>query len=52
MSPVSTPSSRLIYDALEACDLRLLSALPETWLVHVGVDNESLLSVGGFPTAT
>src|SRR3982074_864042 len=35
MSPVSTPSSRLIYDALKACDIRLLSALPETWLVHL-----------------
>src|SRR6266436_8466682 len=35
MSPVSTVSSRLIYDALKACDIRLLSALPETWLVHL-----------------
>src|SRR5438445_7797781 len=35
MSPVSTASSRLIYDALKACDIRLLSALPETWLVHL-----------------
>src|SRR5712675_3590382 len=35
MSPVSTTSSRLIYDALKACDIRLLSALPETWLVHL-----------------
>jgi len=35
MSPVSTAHSRLIYDALKACDIRLLSALPETWLVHL-----------------
>ena len=35
MSPVSTASSRLIYDTLKACDIRLLSALPETWLVHL-----------------
>src|SRR5262245_34036347 len=35
MSPVSTTNSRAIYDALKACDIRLLSALPETWLVHL-----------------
>src|SRR5881398_1605948 len=35
MSPVSTASSRLIYDALKACGIRLVSALPETWLVHL-----------------
>src|SRR4030081_993454 len=35
MSPVSTIHSCLIYDALKACDIRLLSALPETWLVHL-----------------
>lgn len=33
--PVSMTSSQLIYDALKACDIRLLSALPETWLVHL-----------------
>lgn len=33
--PVSVSSSQLIYDALRACDVRLLSALPETWLVHL-----------------
>jgi sulfopyruvate decarboxylase subunit alpha len=33
--PVSTANSQLIYDALRACDVRLLSALPETWLVHL-----------------
>ena len=35
MSPVSTGNSRLIYDALKACGIRLVSALPETWLVHL-----------------
>src|SRR6201989_241560 len=35
MSPVSTISSQAIYDALKACDIRLISALPETWLVHL-----------------
>ena len=35
MSPVSTTSSRVIYDALKACGVRLMSALPETWLVHL-----------------
>jgi sulfopyruvate decarboxylase subunit alpha len=33
--PVSTDSSRLIYDALKAGGIRLMSALPETWLVHL-----------------
>ncbi len=33
--PVSAANSRLIYDALKDCDIRLLSALPETWLVHL-----------------
>src|SRR6266571_9113437 len=35
MSPVSTAGSRLIYDALKASGIRLMSALPETWLVHL-----------------
>jgi sulfopyruvate decarboxylase subunit alpha len=35
MSPVSTASSRTIYDALKASGVRLMSALPETWLVHL-----------------
>src|SRR2546427_4847896 len=35
MSPVSTASSRLIYDALKRCGVELMSALPETWLVHL-----------------
>ncbi len=33
--PVSTTNSRLIYDALKACGVSLISALPETWLVHL-----------------
>ena len=32
---VSTTSSQLIFDALKACDVRIISALPETWLVHL-----------------
>jgi len=35
MSPVSTANSRLVYDALKASGIRLMSALPETWLVHL-----------------
>ena len=33
--PVSVESSRAIYDALKGCGVRLVSALPETWLVHL-----------------
>ena len=33
--PVSLASSKAIFDALKRCDVRLLSALPETWLVHL-----------------
>jgi sulfopyruvate decarboxylase subunit alpha len=33
--PVSTSSSRLIYDALKECGVGVISALPETWLVHL-----------------
>src|SRR5690242_5228436 len=33
--PVSVSSSRLIYDALKDCGVGLVSALPETWLVHL-----------------
>src|ERR1700757_3327704 len=33
--PVSANNSKLIFDALKECDIRLLSALPETWLVHL-----------------
>lgn len=33
--PVSASNSRIIYDALKHCGVRLVSALPETWLVHL-----------------
>jgi sulfopyruvate decarboxylase subunit alpha len=33
--PVSAASSQVIYDALRECGVRLLSVLPETWLVHL-----------------
>lgn len=33
--PVSVANSRLIFDALKACNVRIMSALPETWLVHL-----------------
>ena len=33
--PVSVDSSRLIYGALKECGIGLVSALPETWLVHL-----------------
>jgi sulfopyruvate decarboxylase subunit alpha len=33
--PVSLTNSRVIYDALRACDVKLVSALPETWLLHL-----------------
>lgn len=32
---VSQASSRAVYDALKACGVRIVSALPETWLVHL-----------------
>jgi sulfopyruvate decarboxylase subunit alpha len=33
--PVSTANSRIVFDALKANGVRLMSALPETWLVHL-----------------
>lgn len=33
--PVSVTNSKVIYEALKACGVRLISALPETWLVHL-----------------
>ena len=33
--PVSVSSSRLIYDVLKDAGVRIVSALPETWLVHL-----------------
>jgi sulfopyruvate decarboxylase subunit alpha len=33
--PVSESSSKVVYEALKASEVRLVSALPETWLVHL-----------------
>src|SRR5947209_9093487 len=33
--PVSARNSQLIFDALKAANVGLISALPETWLVHL-----------------
>ena len=33
--PVSVPNSALNYRALKAAGVRVMSALPETWLVHL-----------------
>jgi sulfopyruvate decarboxylase subunit alpha len=33
--PVSETNSKAVYEALRAADVRLVSALPETWLVHL-----------------
>lgn len=33
--PVSVENSRIIYEGLRSVDVRLISALPETWLVHL-----------------
>ncbi len=33
--PVSEANSRVVYNAMKACGIRLTSALPETWLVHL-----------------
>src|SRR5678809_1477832 len=33
--PVSVSSSKLIYDCLKDVGVRIVSALPETWLVHL-----------------
>jgi sulfopyruvate decarboxylase subunit alpha len=33
--PVSETSSKIIYDALKAAEVEVVSALPETWLVHL-----------------
>jgi sulfopyruvate decarboxylase subunit alpha len=33
--PVSIPNSKLIYDCLKDVGVRIVSALPETWLVHL-----------------
>ena len=33
--PVSVKNSKIIYDALKSAGISLMSALPETWLVHL-----------------
>jgi sulfopyruvate decarboxylase subunit alpha len=33
--PVSAANSKVVYDAIKAAGVRLVSALPETWLVHL-----------------
>ena len=33
--PVSAVNSQIVFDALKAGGVRLISALPETWLVHL-----------------
>ena len=33
--PVSIESSRIIFDALKQSGVRIISAMPETWLVHL-----------------
>jgi sulfopyruvate decarboxylase subunit alpha len=32
---VSEPNSKLVYEALKSSGVRIISALPETWLVHL-----------------
>src|SRR5437773_5716574 len=33
--PVSEANSKVVYEALKAAGVRIVSALPETWLVHL-----------------
>src|SRR5947209_20429446 len=33
--PFSERNSKVVYEGLKAADIRLCSALPETWLVHL-----------------
>jgi len=33
--PVSVANSQVVYDAIKHADVKLVSALPETWLVHL-----------------
>src|SRR5260370_9784063 len=33
--PVSQANSRVVYESLKKCGIGLVSALPETWLVHL-----------------
>ena len=33
--PVSVANSKVVFEALKTCGVRVMSALPETWLVHL-----------------
>src|SRR5256885_4990699 len=33
--PVSVANSQVVYDAIKGVGVRMVSALPETWLVHL-----------------
>src|SRR5262245_6923415 len=33
--PVSIQNSKIIFDALKRSEIKIVSALPETWLVHL-----------------
>jgi sulfopyruvate decarboxylase subunit alpha len=33
--PVSVESSKIVFNSLKSCGVRIISALPETWLVHL-----------------
>lgn len=33
--PVSARNSQIVFDALKSCGVQVISALPETWLVHL-----------------
>src|SRR5436189_5141716 len=33
--PASQTKLRVVYDALKSCGIGMVSALPETWLVHL-----------------
>ena len=33
--PVSETNSQIVYTSLKDCGVRLISVLPETWLVHL-----------------
>ena len=33
--PVSTQNSKIVFDALKSLGVHIMSALPETWLVHL-----------------
>src|SRR5438270_12383659 len=35
LMPVAQVNSKIIYDSLTGCGVRLMSSLPETWLVHL-----------------